>query len=83
MYPVDELSLKNRKIPYRTIRDENQIDWRHWGNIYENDDLEKEIEKKFKIGYPKFNIIFENTIDIILYQNGKSSFWKNEKCRFS
>ncbi len=72
LYPVDELSLKNsNKRPDGTIRDVNQIDWGHWENKDEKDHLEKEIEKKFKIGYPKFNIIFENTIDIILYQNGK------------
>ncbi len=72
LYPVDELSLKNsNKRPDGTIRDVNQIDWGHWENKDENDHLEKEIEKKFKIGYPQFNIIFENTIDIILYQNGK------------
>ncbi len=72
LYPVDELSLKNsNKRPDGTIRDINQIDWGHWENKDENDNLENEIEEKFKIGYPKFNIIFENTIDIILYQNGK------------
>ncbi|OQX98714.1 MAG: hypothetical protein B6I24_04620, partial [Bacteroidetes bacterium 4572_128] len=80
LYPVDELSLKNsNKRPDGTIRDINQIDWGHWENKDEKDDLEKEIEKKFKIGYPKFNIIFENTIYIILYQNGEKVMYGKMK----
>ena len=36
----------------------------------DEDDLDKEIVKKFKKGYPRDNIIFEDTIYAVLIQNG-------------
>ncbi len=38
------------------------------------DDLEKEIAKKFRTGYPKDNILFQAPDRIILYQNGQEIF---------
>jgi len=38
------------------------------------DDLEKEIAKKFRTGYPKDNILFQAPDRIILYQNGREVF---------
>jgi predicted helicase len=38
------------------------------------DDLEKEIAKKFRAGYPKDNILFQAPERIILYQNGQEIF---------
>ncbi len=69
---VDELHLKNSaKRPDGTIRDALQQDWGHWESKDEKDDLDKEIDKKFEIGYPKFNILFENSIEIVLIQKGE------------
>ena len=38
------------------------------------DDLKKEIQKKFAVGYPKDNIIFQQPDRAILYQDGKLVF---------
>jgi len=35
------------------------------------DDLEKEIKAKFKAGYPRDNILFQEPLRAILYQNGE------------
>jgi predicted helicase len=42
-----------------------------------NDDLEKEIKVKFKAGYPKDNIIFQEPKRAILYQNDELYFDAN------
>ncbi|MDZ4067820.1 MAG: type ISP restriction/modification enzyme, partial [Tabrizicola sp.] len=39
-----------------------------------SDDLEKEIEKKLRKGYPQDNIVFENGATAILYQNRHEAF---------
>lgn len=67
---VDEVPIKNRKRPDGTVKDALQLDWGHWESKDANDNLDEEIHKKFEIGYPKINIIFENSIDIVLYQHG-------------
>ncbi|MGK7891592.1 MAG: type ISP restriction/modification enzyme [Leptolyngbyaceae cyanobacterium] len=36
-----------------------------------NDNLEKEVKKKFRVGYPKDNIIFQRPDRALLYQDGK------------
>ena len=38
------------------------------------DDLKKEVQKKFAVGYPKDNIIFQRPGQAILYQDGKLVF---------
>ena len=38
------------------------------------DDLKKEVQKKFAVGYPKDNIIFQQPDRAILYQDGKLVF---------
>ncbi|MCX5855161.1 MAG: N-6 DNA methylase [Deltaproteobacteria bacterium] len=38
------------------------------------DDLEKEIARKFRAGYPKENILFQAPDRVILYQNGQEVF---------
>lgn len=42
----------------------------YWEAKDEEDDLDKEIIKKFKKGYPRDNIIFEDTTYAVLIQNG-------------
>src|ERR1700730_12977674 len=41
----------------------------YWEAKDEEDDLEKEIEKKFRKGYPQENIIFEDSHEAVLIQN--------------
>ncbi len=41
----------------------------YWEAKDEEDDLDKEIEKKFRKGYPQDNIIFEDSHEAVLIQN--------------
>ena len=41
----------------------------YWEAKDEDDDLDEEIEKKFRKGYPQDNIIFEDSRDAVLIQN--------------
>jgi len=69
---VDELALKtSRKRPDGTVKDALQLDWGHWESKDPADDLDGEIRKKLELGYPKFNIIFENSQEIVLIQQGR------------
>ncbi|MEN3333653.1 MAG: hypothetical protein V7641_3018 [Blastocatellia bacterium] len=43
----------------------------YWEAKDERDDLAKEVKKKFAVGYPKDNILFQAPERAILYQNGK------------
>jgi predicted helicase len=43
------------------------------------DNLEKEIAKKFKDGYPKDNILFQTPHHLVLFQNGERCFDKSIK----
>jgi len=69
---IDELQLKHSaRRPDGTIRDSWQKSYGHWESKDINDNLDKEIEKKIEIGYPTFNILFENTEQIVLIQQGE------------
>ncbi len=69
---VDELQLKNSaKRPDGTIKDALQLDWGFWESKDPKDKLDEEIDKKIEIGYPTFNIIFENSEQIVLIQKGE------------
>jgi len=56
--------------PDGTLKDALRLDWGYWESKDTDDDLEVEIEKKFKKGYPSSNILFEDSQTAILYQNG-------------
>ncbi|HEY5259760.1 MAG TPA: hypothetical protein VIJ46_03860, partial [Rhabdochlamydiaceae bacterium] len=56
--------------PDGTIKDSLRLDWGYWESKDEFDDLEEEIKSKFRKGYPKDNILFEDKTTAILYQNG-------------
>jgi predicted helicase len=43
----------------------------YWEAKDSKDDLKKEVQKKFAVGYPKDNIIFQQPDRAILYQDGK------------
>lgn len=46
----------------------------YWEAKDEQDHLRKEVKKKFAVGYPNDNIIFQSPERAILYQNGKEVF---------
>ena len=47
-----------------------RVPFGYWEAKDENDDLDAEIEKKFRRGYPNTNIIFEDSTQAVLFQNG-------------
>ena len=63
-----EHHLANGKIPDGTFLDEFKIAHGYWEAKDTKDDLQTEIDKKFKIGYPPDNIIFEDTRRAVLFQ---------------
>jgi len=69
---VEEVPYKSTRIrPDGTIRTSMQVNWGFWESKDTKDDLDTEIEKKFAIGYPKTNIIFENSEIAVLIQDNK------------
>ena len=66
---ITEISIKGSKgkivTPDGTLKDSLRQDWGYWESKDEADDIDEEIDKKFKKGYPKANILFEdsNTAD--------------------
>ena len=72
---VAEISIKTRagKIitPDGTLKDSLRLDWGYWESKDEADDLKEEIEKKFAKGYPKDNILFEDSRNAVLIQSGE------------
>ncbi|MDR2424430.1 MAG: N-6 DNA methylase [Prevotellaceae bacterium] len=71
---VAEVSVKTsgNKIvtPDGTLKDSLRQDWGYWESKDEADKLDDEIEKKFAKGYPKDNILFEDSRIAVLIQNG-------------
>lgn len=72
---VPEVSIpgtKGRNVtPDGTLKDALRQDIGYWESKDEDDDLKEEIKKKFNKGYPKDNILFEDSQTAILYQNGQ------------
>ncbi len=67
---VDEFPIRNtNKIADGAILDKNRFIYGYWEAKDSQDDLEKEIQHKIKIGYPTFNILFENSEVAVLFQN--------------
>ena len=67
---VDELRNRHNR-PDGTVKTVFRLDHGYWEAKDENDDLDREMEKKFRRGYPRFNILFENTQIAVLFQNGE------------
>jgi predicted helicase len=59
--------------PDGTFRDDYYITRGHWEAKDSHDKLETEIGKKLARGYPQSNIIFEDTRQAQLYQNGRQA----------
>jgi hypothetical protein len=69
---VPEVSLENGLRPDATIKNQLRLSIGYWEAKDPQDNLTLEIDKKIRLGYPTDNIIFENTEDIVLIQNGKT-----------
>jgi len=71
---IPEVTIKtpkgNNVTPDGTLKDMLRQDWGYWESKDESDDLNDEIEKKFAKGYPKDNILFEDSKTAVLIQNG-------------
>jgi len=74
---VAEISIKT---PFGTtirpdgvLRNILQLDYGFWESKDQKDDIYKEIEDKFKKGYPENNILFEDTHTAVLFQGGKET----------
>jgi len=59
--------------PDGTLRDDFYITRGHWEAKDSKDNLETEIKRKIAKGYPLGNIIFEDTRQAHLYQNGRQA----------
>ena len=72
---VAEISVKTQEgktvTPDGTLKDSLRQDWGYWESKDEADNLDEEIEKKFAKGYPKENILFEDSREAVLIQNGE------------
>ncbi|MCK5716526.1 MAG: hypothetical protein KAH77_03485, partial [Thiomargarita sp.] len=72
---VPELYYKTKKNTQvrldGIVKDALRLAWGYWEAKDEKDDLDKEIALKFHQGYPNDNIIFEDSQNAILIQNGR------------
>lgn len=71
---ITEISIKTPKgktiTPDGTLKDTLRLDWGYWESKDESDNLDEEIKKKFDKGYPKDNILFEDSQTAVLIQEG-------------
>jgi len=68
---VTEIGQKgSKKRPDGTIKDALRLEWGYWESKDEYDDLDAEIKAKFDRGYPRDNILFEDSRRAVLFQNG-------------
>ena len=68
---VAELATARGVRPDGTVKDSLRMARGYWEAKDTRDDLAVEIERKFNLGYPRDNIIFEDSETAILYQNGE------------
>jgi hypothetical protein len=64
-----ETLTKTRVYPDGTLMYELRVPFGYWEAKDTDDDLDEEIEKKFRKGYPQDNIIFDDTHEAVLVQN--------------
>ena len=69
MMLVAELALPSGARPDGTVKDSLRMARGYWEAKDTHDDLEAEIQRKLNRGYPRDNIIFEDSQTAVLYQN--------------
>ena len=67
---VDELAYRGGARPDGTVKDSLRMARGYWEAKDSYDDLDAEISRKFAVGYPRDNIIFEDSQTAVLIQNG-------------
>lgn len=60
---------KERRYIDGALLHDLRVPFGYWEAKDSNDDLDEEIAKKFKRGYPQTNIIFEDSTEAVLYQD--------------
>jgi hypothetical protein len=74
LVPEEIVKVRGREVrPDGTLRDKYNLHRGYWEAKDTGDRLEVEISKKIKAGYPLTNIIFEDTREARLYQNGEEA----------
>ena len=66
---VDELGASLGNRPDGTVKDTLRMSRGYWEAKDSHDDLDTEIQRKFDRGYPRDNIIFEDSRTAVLFQN--------------
>ena len=66
---VAELDATHRSVPDGTVKDTLRMARGYWEAKDTHDDLDTEIQRKFNRGYPRDNIIFEDSQTAVLIQN--------------
>ena len=66
---VAELRAPNNVIPDGTVKDSLRMARGYWEAKDSHDDLDEEIRRKFDRGYPRDNILFEDSQTAVLIQN--------------
>ena len=66
---VAELGSKLGNVPDGTVKDTLRMARGYWEAKDSHDDLDTEIQRKFNRGYPRDNIIFEDSQTAVLFQN--------------
>jgi predicted helicase len=64
-----EGTLGRKVTPDGALKNALRLEFGLWESKDEADDINEEIQKKFKKGYPDRNILFEDTQTAVLYQN--------------
>ena len=70
---VDELAARGGVYPDGTVKDSLRMARGYWEAKDTHDDLDAEIQNKFNRGYPRDNIIFEDSETAVLIQNGETA----------
>ena len=70
---IPELKTSPSNKPDGTVKDSLRMARGHWEAKDTHDDLDAEIRAKFNRGYPRDNIIFEDSQTAVLVQNGSEA----------
>jgi predicted helicase len=66
-----ETKTKERRYVDGALLHTLRVPFGYWEAKDSKDDLDVEIEKKFRAGYPKTNIIFDDSLQAVLIQHGE------------
>ena len=66
-----ETRTKERRYVDGALLHTLRVPFGYWEAKDSKDDLDTEIEKKFRAGYPKTNIIFDDSTHAVLFQHGE------------